>query len=195
MEIMTVCTGNICRSPLAELIIATRLADVGATVHSGGVRGLNSAPMTPEAAHLAIHYGVPQAAADAHRSRYLTEAMLASPDLILTMTRDHRRDVAELAPGRLRSTFTVREFARLAANTPDDQIAAAAAAAGDDPGARLRAAAAHLASLRGLILAPADPAEDDVVDPYRQPWEVYITSAEQLLPALDQVERVARLAA
>ena len=195
MEIMTICTGNICRSPLAELIIAARLADLGAVVHSAGVRGLNSARMTPEAAHLAVHLGVTQEASDAHRSRYLTEAMLGPPDLILTMTRDHRRDVAELAPSRLRSTFTVREFARLASTVSDEQLVAAANGAGDDSGQRLRAAVALVASMRGLAPAPADPADDDVVDPYKQPWEVYVESADQLVPALEQVERVARLAA
>jgi len=54
---------------------------------------------------------------------------------------------------------------------------------------------ALVASMRGLAPAPADPADDDVVDPYKQPWEVYVESADQLVPALDQVERVARLAA
>lgn len=197
MEIMTVCTGNICRSPLAELLLATRLADLGAEVHSAGVRGLNAAPMTPEAIDLAIEYGVAEADADAHRSRFLTEAMLASPDLILAMTREHRREIAELAPARLRSTFTVREFARLAASLSDDDVADAVADAGPDatPGDRVRAAAAVVAGRRGLLPPPADPADDDVIDPYRRDWSVYRTSADQLVPALAEVERVIRIAA
>lgn len=197
MEIMTVCTGNICRSPLAELLLATRLADLGAEVHSAGVRGLNAAPMTPEAIDLAIEYGVAEADADAHRSRFLTEAMLASPDLILAMTREHRREIAELAPARLRSTFTVREFARLAASLSDDDVADAVADAGPDatPGDRVRAAAAVVAGRRGLLAPPADPADDDVIDPYRRDWSVYRTSADQLVPALAEVERVIRIAA
>ncbi|RLK47966.1 low molecular weight phosphatase family protein [Microbacterium telephonicum] len=195
MELMTVCTGNICRSPLAQLILATRLRDLGASVHSAGVRGLPAAVMTPEAIDLALESGVSEADADAHRSRYLTEAMLSAPDLILAMTRDHRRELAELAPARLRSTFTVREFARLAASLDDTTIASSAAAAGSDPSARLRAAAAAVAGQRGLAIPPADPADDDVIDPYRREWSVYQRSAQQLLPALDQVERVVRLAA
>lgn len=197
MEIMTVCTGNICRSPLAELLLATRLADLGAEVHSAGVRGLSAAPMTPEAIDLAIEYGVTEADADAHRSRFLTEAMLVSPDLILAMTREHRREIAELAPARLRSTFTVREFARLAASLSDDDVADAVADAGPDatPGDRVRAAAAAVAGRRGLLPPPADPADDDVIDPYRRDWSVYRTSADQLVPALAEVERVIRIAA
>ncbi|WP_312678558.1 low molecular weight phosphatase family protein [Microbacterium sp.] len=187
---MTVCTGNICRSPLAQLLLATRLSDLGVAVESAGVRGLNAAPMTPEAIDLAVEYGVAEDAADAHRSRYLAEPMLVAPDLILAMTRDHRRAIAELAPSRLRATFTVREFARLAGDVSDDELAAVA---GKTPGERLRAASALVAGRRGLVAAPSDPADDDVIDPYRRDWDVYLTSARQLVPALDQVERVVRL--
>lgn len=200
MEIMTVCTGNICRSPLAELLLATRLADLGVDVHSAGVRGLRSATMTPEAIDLAIEYGVSEADADAHRSRYLTEAMLASPDLILAMTRDHRREIAELAPSRLRATFTAREFARLAASLTDEEVRDAAASVDSEssratPSERIRAAAAAVAGRRGLVPPPSDPADDDVIDPYGRDWGVYRRSADQLLPALAEVERVVRLAA
>lgn len=197
MEIMTVCTGNICRSPLAELLLATRLKDAGVTVSSAGVRGLSAAAMTPEAIDLAIEYGVTEDDADAHRSRYLTEQMLTSPDLILAMTRDHRRALAELAPARLRSTFTVREFARLAASLSDDELSDAVASAGPEAsdGARVRAAAVAVAGRRGLVPPPGDPTDDDVIDPYRRDWSVYRQSADQLVPALAQVERVVRLAA
>lgn len=188
MEILTVCTGNICRSPLAAVILKTRLADLDVQVHSAGTRGLNAATMTPEAIDLAIEYGVSDVDADAHRSRYLIESLLSSPDLILTMTRDHRREVAELAPARLRSTFTLREFARLAAALSDEQIAAAAV--GDDASTRLRSAATAIAGMRGLV----EPGDDDVIDPYRREWEVYRESADQLVPALAQVERVVRIA-
>ena len=199
MEILTVCTGNICRSPLGELLLATRLADLDAVVGSAGVRGLRSAPMTAEAIELAVAYGVAEASAAAHRSRYLTESMLVSPDLILAMTREHRREIAELAPARLRSTFTVREFARLAESLSDDELRDAADAAGPagDAGhasARLRAAAAAVAGRRGLLPPPASADEDDVIDPYGRDAATYRLSAEQLVPALAQVERVVRVA-
>ena len=130
MEILTVCTGNICRSPLAELLLASRLADVGARTRSAGVRAAPAAAMTPEAIALAVANGVAEPAARAHLSRRLTESMLRSPDLILAMDRGHRREIAELAPSRLRSTFTVREFARLASTLSDDELRDAADAAG-----------------------------------------------------------------
>ncbi|TQJ29695.1 low molecular weight phosphatase family protein [Microbacterium sp. SLBN-146] len=193
-QILTVCTGNICRSPLAEQLLRARLGDLGAVVSSAGTRGLASWQMTPEAQHLAVHLGIPAADADAHRSRFLTEQHLETPDLILTMTREHRRAVAELAPARLRSTFTIREFARVAAVVPAAEIVAAADEGGTDAAARVRSAVSALAAARGLSIPPSDPLDDDVIDPFRQPWEVYQQSAAQLLPAIEAVAEVVRVA-
>ncbi len=151
--------------------------------------------MTPEALALADQLGVPSSDSTAHRSRFLTEQHLTSPDLIITMTRDHRRQVAELAPSRMRSTFTAREFARLAADVTDDEIRDAAAnAPAQTPGARVRAAATLLASRRGMVLPPDKPEDDDVIDPYGRSWQTYLLSAEQLTPALDEVVRVLKAA-
>jgi protein-tyrosine phosphatase len=195
-EVLTVCTGNICRSPLAEQLLRLHLAPLEVQVTSAGTRGLRSAPMTPEALALADQLGVPAPDSTAHRSRFLTEQHLAGPDLILTMTRDHRRQVAELAPARMRSTFTAREFARLAADISDDEIRDAAAHAPvQTPGARVRAAAALVASRRGMVLPPETPDDDDVIDPYGRSWKTYELSATQLTPALDEVVRVLKAAA
>jgi protein-tyrosine phosphatase len=193
-EILTVCTGNICRSPLAETVLRTRLAEYAPRIHSAGTMGLDSAPMTADAQRLAQELGVSHDVAAAHRSRYLTEAELRTPDLILAMSRDHRRRIVELAPRRLRSAFTVREFSRLAADTLDEEIMAAAVEAGSDASARVRAAVAAVAAQRGMSAPPSDPLEDDVVDPYRRSWETYRLSASQLAPALDQVVRVLSIA-
>ena len=193
-EILTVCTGNICRSPLAAVLLQQALAPLGARVTSAGTQGLDAAPMTPEAQRLAVELGADAAAVDAHRSRYLTEFELSSPDLILAMSREHRRRIVELAPARLRQTFTVREFARLAADTADDDIRGAADAAGTDASARVRAAVAAVAGMRGMSAPPADPAEDDVIDPYRRSWETYQRSAGQLAPAVAETVRVLTVA-
>ena len=194
MEILTVCTGNICRSPLAEAVLDQRLGDIGVRVSSAGAQGLRNAPMTPEAAQLAIGQGASAERVAAHRSRRLTPAMLAAPDLILAMTRGHRRDILALAPGRLRATFTVREFARLAEHLSDDDLVTVAAADVGDASARLRSVIAHLAALRGAVVAPADARDDDVIDPYLQSAAVYERSTTQMMPGLAQVERVLRLA-
>lgn len=194
LQILTVCTGNICRSPLAELLLSARLADLGVGVSSAGTFAPEAAPMTPEAQHLAVALGADLAAIDAHRSRRLVEQHLATPDLILPMTRDHRRAVAELAPSRLRSTFTLREFARIADAVPEHEVVAAVEQAGPDASARVRAMSGVVHSYRGLAAPAADPADDDVIDPFRRSWDVYQLSASQLAPAVDSVVRIVRLA-
>jgi protein-tyrosine phosphatase len=193
-EILTVCTGNICRSPLAEHLLRARLASYSPVVASAGTRGLASAPMTDEAVQLAVDLGVPAEVATTHRSRFLLDAMLAQPDLILTMTRDHRREVAELAPSRLRSTFTIREFARIASSMSDDKLRAASAEGGTDAAARVRAMGMGVAAQRGLTMPLATPDDDDVIDPYGRSWQTYQLSASQLAPAIDQVVRAVSLA-
>lgn len=193
-EILTVCTGNICRSPVAELLLRERLADLSGLIHSAGTYDLGARPMTAEAQRLASLLGVPAEASAAHRSTALTEGQLRSPDLILVMTRDQRRHVLEMAPARIRAVFTAREFARLAACANDEEILAAANGAGANSSDRLRAACRLVASLRGRVASAGD-AQDDVIDPYRQPWEVYELTASQLVPAMEQVIRVVRLAA
>lgn len=194
IEILTVCTGNICRSPLAEQILASRLAAFSPRVSSAGTQGLDAAPMPDDAQRLAVSLGVDATVAASHRSRYMTAADLSTPDLVLALSREHRRRVVEIAPAKLRSTFTVREFARLAAEATDDEIRSAATSGGEDPRARLRAALATVTSMRGIAAPPATPDDDDVIDPYRRSWETYQLSASQLTPALDQVVRVVSLA-
>ena len=194
-EVLTVCTGNICRSPLAEQLLRRHLGDTDARVTSAGTRGLRAAPMTPEALALADQLGVPTADSTGHRSRFLTEQLLVDPDLIITMTSDHRRQVAELAPSRLRATFTAREFARLAADISDEEIRDAAdSAPTQTPGDRVRAAALLVAGRRGMVMPPETPEDDDVIDPYGRSWQTYELSARQLVPALNEVVRVLKAA-
>ncbi|MGP3535769.1 arsenate reductase/protein-tyrosine-phosphatase family protein [Microbacterium sp. RD1] len=192
VQILTVCTGNVCRSPLAEQLLRTRLAPLDVAVSSAGTRALIDRPMDADAVRLAALLGVPADDSAAHRGRWLSETELVSPDLVLAMAREHRAGVVELAPARTRSTFTVREFARLAADVPDAQVREAADAAGTDPHARMRATLALLAERRGVVAPPSAASGDDVVDPYRRSWETYQLSAAQLMPAVEQVLRVLR---
>lgn len=190
--IMTVCTGNICRSPMAEVLLRSALSDLGVRVHSAGTHALVDEAMTEQALQLAVAHGADTTAAGAHRARLLTEPLLAETDLVLTMAREHRSHVVQTMPALLHRTFTVREFARLAATLSDDDIRRSVASAGSDPSARLRALARLVAGQRGMV--PAAPDEDDVIDPYRRSQNTYDLSASQLVPAIEQVERVVRIA-
>jgi len=194
ITVLTVCTGNICRSPFAEVILQDELGARGVRVASAGVRALIDDPMTPEAQQLARQYGVPEELISGHRARWLNESHLVEPDLILAMTREHRRAVVELAPAQVRRTFTVRELARLAQQVPDEEARRIADAAGREPAERLAALLTHLTGVRGELDPPAEPGEDDVVDPYRRSWAVYEQMAAEMMPALGEVVRILTLA-
>lgn len=189
--ILTVCTGNICRSPLAEAVLASRLADLQLRVHSAGTQALLGSGMPDEARALAERNGVTPARAGAHRARLITESLLRDADLVLAMAAAHSAAVVQLAPRRLHRTFTLREFARLAA-TLDDRVLRGVARGSDNPRSRFNAVVQAVADQRGV--ASRSILDEDVVDPYRQPEQVYAQAEAQLIPALAQVERIARLA-
>ncbi len=191
VRILMVCTGNICRSPMAEALLRAKLGDSAVRIHSAGTRALIDKPMTPDARDLAIEFGASEDEVEGHRARWLLEPIAEDADLILTMSREHRTAAVELAPRMLRQTFTIREFARLAHELTDDQIKSAADAAGDSPRARLAAATALVTQQRGAV-SPAPPQDDEVIDPYRRSRETYEKSAAQLVPAVDEVARVMR---
>lgn len=194
LRVLTVCTGNVCRSPLAAALLAERLKGFPVIVESAGMRALVDQPATDETVRIAVDHGVGTAAIDAHRARVVDEALLGDSHLILALAREHRHSVVDLAPRRLRSTFTLRELARLGREATDAELEEMAAAS-TDPVERLRLLLAFVSSLRGMIDPPPAAVDDDVIDPYRRSWETYELSASQLVPAIGDVARVLRVAA
>lgn len=179
--ILFVCTGNICRSPIAEQLTAaalhTRLdrptGDARRVrVASAGTSALVGHPIEPAAAQALHALGVTPAP---FRAREITADLVAGADLVLTMTRQHRATVVTLLPRAARHTFTLREFARLTAGlTPPPAT---------DPAQRGRALVRAAAGRRGT-LPPAPKDDDDVPDPYRQPLPAFRTTAQLIAAAL-----------
>jgi len=94
-RILFVCTGNLCRSPMAEAIAAERCGSDTA-FESAGVRAVVGAPVTPTAATALREIGVALAG---HRARQLDRGMAEAADRIYVMTAGHRAAVLEIAPG------------------------------------------------------------------------------------------------
>jgi protein-tyrosine phosphatase len=98
LRILFVCTGNTCRSPMAELQARARAADVGLAgveFESAGTAATEGAPASPPARRVAAACGFDL---DSHRSRPLTRERVQSADLIVAMTSRHRAAVERLDP-------------------------------------------------------------------------------------------------
>ena len=192
LRLMAVCTGNVCRSPLAEVLLRARLGDAAVEIVSAGVRALAGHPMTPETAEIARENGADEEQTAAHRAHQLDERLLDGTDLVLAMSREHRTGIVDVAPHLLRSTFTLREFARLARPVSDAELTRLIGDA-RGPRRRLQLVVEHLSEVRGTIGPPPSPADDDVPDPYRRGPEAYERSAAVLIPAVDETARVIRI--
>ncbi len=199
MRILTVCTGNICRSPVAERLLQAGLDQVlpgGFVVTSAGTRAMVGDPMQPLSGDIVRMFG---GNPDGFVSRQLTSKILRGVDLVLTMTSGHRGEVLQLDASLLKRTFTIREFARMLDildDRADGTVNQTVTPDGDAPlsanTAFWRGLPARAAAVRHLSL-PADSAENDIIDPYRRGHEVYHQMEDELAPAIVSVLRHARL--
>lgn len=105
VRILFVCTGNTCRSPMAEGICKKILADkfgcsidelpcFGYTVNSAGIAAIDGLPASTEAEVICREYGISIAE---HKSRQLTPEAISGSDLIFVMTPVHRNVCREMA--------------------------------------------------------------------------------------------------
>jgi len=196
LNIITVCTGNICRSPLASQIIAANVSSFGVRVTSAGTRARDGAKMPIEALRIADARGVDPSISSMHSARFLTADHLSGVDLAIGLAREHRREIVELSPSMMRRTFTLRELSRLADAVSDNELLQLAAGDGTDPTpqGRMSAFLGELGALRGLRGVIQNPAEDDVVDPFGRSARTYAQTARELDESIPAIVRLIRLA-
>lgn len=107
MNLLLVCTGNTCRSPMAEVIARDLLpGGEGEVVHSAGVTAGAGAAASREAVEAAQELGLDLSG---HRSQPLTAQAVAEADCILTMTGAHRDLVLRLTPEAADRTWLLDE--------------------------------------------------------------------------------------
>jgi protein-tyrosine phosphatase len=149
LTILYVCTGNVCRSPMAEFLLRERAGSQRRLyVSSAGVAALVGSSVDSGSATVLTALGIDSSQ---HRARQFEPWMATDADLVLTAEVAHRDVVMAEVPGALRRTFTMKEFARLVrhvgSGTPTELIARAA---------RIRA-----------MYGAVPLALDDVPDPFR----------------------------
>lgn len=173
-SILVVCTGNICRSPMAEGFLRDalerRFGEGAPDVSSAGTAGWDGSPAMPESVDAAEGFGVD---ISAHRGRRITTGMAREADLLLCMAAEHRVAIVAATPDLSDRTFTLKELVRILDALPASE---------EGIGERLRAAHA----LRASGEAPRSR-DDDVADPLGQPPEAYRAIAWELHGLIDRL--------
>jgi protein-tyrosine phosphatase len=171
--VLFVCTGNICRSPMAERLFHARAAaTIALRTVSAGTHGLNGWAMDAPSALVLRELG---GDGEGHRAQRLTRELIVDADLILTAETEHRAAIARADPAAVQRTFTMREFGRLGAG-----LGPLTAPSDDD----LRARVAEVAGLRAAG-APAGPMRDDIGDPYGAALDLVRTCGLQIATAVE----------
>ncbi|WP_396932391.1 low molecular weight phosphatase family protein [Mycolicibacterium sp.] len=163
------CTGNICRSPIAErlaVLFAEQSQIPNFTASSAGTRALVGYPIHPDSVGVIESFG---GDASDFSARRLSPKIASGADLILTMTRAHSDIVLESAPRQLRRTFTLAQAARL--------IAEFGPASVDD-----------LAGLRPQLAADQGW---DIADPIGQSSEVFVEVGARIADLLPPILELA----
>jgi len=179
LNVLFVCTGNICRSPMADQILEqlAKKHNLPLSVSSAGVAAMTGEPMTRESAESMAQRGYKPGP---HKARDLAPQLLNASDLVITMTLDHRSDIARMLPKASRYSFTLDEFARLASFLMNDpQYSEEFKKKPKETRAQYLARVFKEATLlRGMVPTGEEPR--DVIDPYGESLEIYTQVAEQI---------------
>ncbi|WP_045823875.1 low molecular weight phosphatase family protein [Williamsia herbipolensis] len=158
-RILFVCTGNICRSPMAQYFLTDRLG-AGFSVTSAGTAALTDYPMHVQTERVLRERGI--ASLDDFRARYLTADLVAGADLVIGLSREHRDHASASAPMSWRRVVTLREL---------DTYIAGGGALTSTP----------------QIAADRNRDDLDIADPMHQPPAAFDTLAAELDPLIDRL--------
>ncbi len=105
--VLFVCTGNTCRSPMAEALFLHRQGDMGWKARSAGVFADRGSPASPNAVAAMAELGIDLSK---HRSQPVTPAMVQKADLIVTMSAGHTAQVCARFPEVENKVFLINAF-------------------------------------------------------------------------------------
>jgi protein-tyrosine phosphatase len=174
IELLFVCTGNLCRSPMAEVMLRRRLDERGidAGVSSVGVLG-DGRPASASTIEVMAYLGHD---VSGHVSRPLTADALGRADLVVALAREHVRESVLLVPTAFAKTFTLKELVRRGTEHGARQ-----------PGEPVDRWLARLHEGRTTRDQQGSSVDDDVEDPIGRRMAVYESVADELSALVDDL--------
>jgi protein-tyrosine phosphatase len=179
--VLVVCTGNVCRSPVAEGLIRAamraRFGDSAPSVASAGLAGWIGSAADPHSVSALAERGID---ISAHRGRRLDDHDLSEASVVIAMATEHREAIGRSVPEVADRTFTLKELVRLLE-------ASGEAPAGDDARDVLERRIADAAALRRTGFE-GNPLDDDVADPLGLSVEAFRAMTWELGEWVDRLD-------
>lgn len=107
--LLFICTGNICRSPMAEYLMRKRLGTKSPwQIGSAGINTFNGQAASPEGVEVLAEMGIDMRA---HRSQRLTRDLVDDASILVVMTASHRDQIVSQYRDAREKVFLLRSFA------------------------------------------------------------------------------------
>ena len=155
MRVLFVCTGNICRSPMGELLFRMYTAGTSIEVDSAGTHSLVGHEIDGSSAALLTSAGIDSSA---FRSKQLTRQIAQECDLILCFEEEQLHNIVGIAPAAVHYTFTLPDFSNMCAYCAQQNMIE-----GFTLPERLQSVIAQATTIRPML-----PQAATIADPYRK---------------------------
>lgn len=192
-RILIVCTGNTCRSPMAEAIFKDLAARSGKPleIRSAGIAAASGSPISPNAAEALRRRNLELPGA----STPLSAEEVLWANLILTMTAGHKRAILERYPEALSKTYTLKEYA-LRGDPVMDDVAEAERLYSEWQVKQLLGEALTDEEKARLFELQRTIPDFDIADPFGGPLSLYERTADEiediLMTLIDKWDRERR---